>query len=249
MSPIMSRTLISLVQELSQLDATIARANADKKKLEGEIATRKEVLTKIHREASAKIKLFEERKSIYAKEEKFLKEERDKIADRRRGLGSHNNYKVQQAAEKELDYVARQINLKEDNLIKGLTEVEELEKESKAWREKFDASKLEYEAIQKEALETFPVIEERVQRAAATRQQLVQPIEPARLTLYERARSKFPTDPMVEVNAQFCCGGCFMNVGPQVVVQIHKGDSLVKCPGCNRILYLSGDLEVASQNS
>lgn len=243
----MSRSLVSIVQELAQLDATIARAAADKKKLDAELIAQKELLTKIHRDATAKIKLFEERRTAHQKEERSLKEEREKISERRKGLGSHNNYKVQQAAEKELDYLARQVNLKEEALIKGLSDIEALEKDATAWREKFDVAKANYEKVQKEIAETFPVLDERTQRATTARQELIHPIDKARLTLYERARSRFPTDPVVLVNEQQSCTGCFMNVGPQVVQQVLKGDTLVKCPGCNRVLFISDTALEASQ--
>jgi predicted nucleic acid-binding Zn-ribbon protein len=61
------------------------------------------------------------------------------------------------------------------------------------------------------------------------------------LTVYNRTVSRFPTDPIVDVVNRDSCAGCFMKVGPQVAVQISRGD-VVKCPGCGRILKLPADV-------
>ena len=34
------------------------------------------------------------------------------------------------------------------------------------------------------------------------------------------------------------CTGCHVQVRPQIVVELHKGEKLVNCPGCGRILYI-----------
>jgi uncharacterized protein len=33
------------------------------------------------------------------------------------------------------------------------------------------------------------------------------------------------------------CMGCFMNIPPQLFIEVQRGDSLIMCPQCSRILY------------
>jgi hypothetical protein len=33
------------------------------------------------------------------------------------------------------------------------------------------------------------------------------------------------------------CLGCFMNIPPQLYIEVQRGDSLISCPQCSRILY------------
>ncbi len=33
------------------------------------------------------------------------------------------------------------------------------------------------------------------------------------------------------------CNGCFMNIPPQLYIEVQRGDSLILCPQCSRILY------------
>lgn len=242
----MTQSLLSKVIELSKVDSSLARIAAEKKKYETEKAVRKDALSRLKKEFLTREKIIHDKKSSYAGEEKFLREERDKIAERRRGLGTHNNYKLQQAAEKELEFLARQVNLKEDTLIKMLSEIEELEKDLEQWITKATAAKNAYDACQKEITENLPSLEERFQRFSTQRQEIIHGMNPADLTLYDRTRSRFPMDPVLPLNAQQCCSGCFMNIGPQIVVQIHRAETLVRCPGCNRILYIGADEAAAT---
>lgn len=240
----MSDGLLSKIIELSKVDGTLARIAAEKKKLEDQLAGKKTEDLKTAKDSDTKIKAHEEKQRLYTREEKFLKEEREKIAERRKGLSAHNNYKVQQAAEKELDYLARQVNLKEDALLKTLSELEALEKTAIDAKAKATSSREAFATFQKEVLETMPVLEERRLRATSERAELLKGVDPAQLTTYDRARNRFPSDPVVPVNEQGGCTGCYMNVGPQIVQQILRG-LIVQCPGCRRVLFVKPSEDTA----
>ena len=72
----------------------------------------------------------------------------------------------------------------------------------------------------------------------AERQALTVQIDAASLKLYERVHEKYMMDPVIPLKGNTCTG-CFMQVGPQVHVTLSKGDALVRCPGCGRIVYLA----------
>lgn len=233
-----SLSLVSRFLKVAEADAGIARILAQKKQYTDSLAKKKDALSKQDHEYKKKKKVHDERKTVFAKEERFLKEEREKISDRRKGLSSHNNYKVQQAAERELDYVAKQINLKEETLIKSLTEIEEVSKEVQKHEELLSKLTEEFAALQKEHEEQLPSLEERLQKFTTTRQELLHGVDPSIVIQYDRVRAKYPMDPLVAINEQQQCSGCFMQIGPQILQQVHKASSFVKCPGCARILFL-----------
>jgi predicted nucleic acid-binding Zn-ribbon protein len=35
------------------------------------------------------------------------------------------------------------------------------------------------------------------------------------------------------------CMGCFMNIPPQLFIEVQRGDKLIKCPQCSRFLFFS----------
>jgi len=41
---------------------------------------------------------------------------------------------------------------------------------------------------------------------------------------------------VVDVNNEVCMG-CFMNIPPQLYIEVQRGNSLISCPQCSRILY------------
>ncbi|MFK5952946.1 MAG: C4-type zinc ribbon domain-containing protein [Desulfobacterium sp.] len=43
---------------------------------------------------------------------------------------------------------------------------------------------------------------------------------------------------VVEVRKEVC-RGCFMNIPPQLYIEVQRGKDLILCPQCNRILYFS----------
>ena len=243
----MSNSLLTNIIELSEIDSIIARVTGEKKKLENDAGKKKKEYLAIVQVAETKKKAFLEKKTAYQKEEKILKEDRNKLADRRKGLGSHNNYKVQQAAEKEMDFTARQLNLKEEALLESIGVYEQLEKEANVAEEKSKAARSELELFLNEAKLTMPNLDDRLQRQTTARQEVLGKIDPKHQIGYERARTRHPMDAVVSLDAQSTCMGCHMNVGPQIVLKVSKGDALIQCPGCLRIVYLSNELRESAE--
>jgi uncharacterized protein len=80
------------------------------------------------------------------------------------------------------------------------------------------------------------LIEEELAQLRTERGQLVAAVDPDVLTRYERLlRSKgdLAVVPIKHGN----CGGCHLNIPPQVVHDAKKGDELTSCSYCGRILY------------
>ena len=80
------------------------------------------------------------------------------------------------------------------------------------------------------------LIEEELAKLRAERTQLITAIDADTLSRYERLlRSKgdLAIVPIKHGN----CGGCHLNIPPQVVHDAKKGDELTSCSYCGRILY------------
>jgi predicted nucleic acid-binding Zn-ribbon protein len=68
------------------------------------------------------------------------------------------------------------------------------------------------------------------------REVLSRQLDAALLKLYSALKEKRQGVGMVGVK-QETCQGCFVNVPPQMFIEVQKNNSLVRCPNCNRILY------------
>jgi len=84
-------------------------------------------------------------------------------------------------------------------------------------------------------------LDDRVKVLAAQRQQKAKDVQSSLLTQYERILKGKDGLAMVPV-LHNACGGCYMNVPPQIVNEIKKHEGLVYCESCARILYTDEDL-------
>jgi len=238
MSDAGSTQVLQALVQLSRLDGRMAVLNVQLKQLEAERNTRAQALIAVTQKREARSKVLVDKKSLVAREEKGIKLERDKINDRRRALSTLNNYKLQQAAEREIDYVSKQIGAREDLLLGLMREVETLEKETQEADAALQGLREELSVFEKSSSETIADYKQELGKLQSERSEQAAAVgNPQILTLYNRVVSRFPSDPIVDVVNRDSCAGCFMKVGPQVPVQISRGD-VVKCPGCGRLLKL-----------
>jgi predicted nucleic acid-binding Zn-ribbon protein len=234
-----SQPVLPHLVQLSRLDGRIAVIQAQLKQIQTELVNRSQAINLISQKREARAKILADKKALVAREEKGVKLERDKINDRRRALGTLNNYKLQQAAEREIDFVSKQIGQREDLLLGLMRDVELIEKDLSDVDAGLNGQKDEFQAFEKTAKEQISDLTAQLASLQTERAEQAKVMGNVQaLTLYNRIVSRFPTDPIVDVINRDSCAGCFMKVGPQVPVQISRGD-VVKCPGCGRILKLS----------
>jgi len=234
------QNLLSALVLISKIDASLARLEAQRTSLESEITGHQAALKKAQLEQELKDKLLADKKARLQREEKSLKEEQEKLVARRKALTTFSNYKLQQAAEREIDHASRQLRVREEALLGVLEENEKLEEECKALASSTKSLTESLNKLTQEAKEAFSVFAGREKEYKQERAELVTKIDAAALAMYERIRERHPCDAVVAVKGQ-ACAGCYIQVAPQLIVEIARGDTLVKCRGCGRILYLEED--------
>ena len=237
--------LLATVLLLGKEDGALARIFAERKKLENDLVAKRAAVSKGEAEALALSRKIAESKFHWNRDDKALKEERDKLVLRRKTLASLGNYKTQQAASREIEHSSRELDEKEEVLITVMNQIEAEEKIEIELKAKLELLKAELGELEKESVLTIENLDNRHKIHSEERQKLAVKVDNASITLYNRIKDKFPMDPAVPVK-NGTCAGCFMQVVPQLVVQIGRGDSLIKCRGCGRILYMEGTAAAAA---
>lgn len=233
------QAVLGQLTELSKVDGVIATLSAEKKKIEGNFKTRLDNFRSIEQKRSLRAQVLADKKGKYDKETKALGFERDKLVDRRKALQTLNNYKLQQAAGKEIEYAGKQLTQREELLLSTLSEVEALEKEIAEFDTVLSGLKGELELLELESTEAIENLVTRLTEQNEIRGTILAGIsDKAALSQYSRIRERYPANPLAPLKNRESCSGCFMKVGPQVFVQISKG-LIVKCPGCGRIVIAS----------
>lgn len=221
---------------LSKLDVALLALVGQRNKLQKELDDKKALVKRAEEESYRRGALLRDKQERYRKEEKLIKEEHDKLINRRKALASFTNYKVQQGAEKEIEQANKQLRIREDALLNVMEEIERLDKDFKAVEENRQNAVSAYEEVAKNAGQVFAEIEDEHATVAQRRSTLAGSLESQALSLYDRVRVKYPADPVVPVK-EGSCSGCYMRMQPQVINNLHTKAALVRCPGCGRILY------------
>lgn len=230
-------TLISRIKELSEVDAAILRIVSERKKLQKEFEGLNTQIEALKKEVAALQEKSSKSKKSYEAETKKVKVERESLAARRRALATLGNYKLQQAATKEIDAAEKVISAHEDTLV-GLLDTAEQSEKAASEKEYLllekDEARAELIADMKPTLETLA---EREAKHTVTRSALVEGIESKDLAIYDGARNKLAPDTLSPI-VSGACDFCNLQTPPQMVIVVTAGTTLQKCRGCSRILYV-----------
>lgn len=227
---------------ISELDAKLARIAREKEKLEEAIKSKSSILEEIEGDLAEKSEAAQKKRNEYASEEKFLKVEQQKLVDRRKSLHTLSDYKSQMVAEREITAVSKQLSDREEKLIGLIDQAEVLEKEANKVREKYDTLKAEVDELIANSDDALKNIESRISETQSERDSIAKNVLDADLKIYERVAERYPGNSVVPID-NVTCGGCFLGLGQQIVVELMRGKSLCTCRGCGRIVYLPAKLE------
>jgi len=229
-------TLLSNLIELSRLDVLLTGILAERKRLQAKLVESEANLKKSAVIAQTKYRALEDRRAKYGAAEKNLKLERQKLVDRRKALTTLSNYKLQQAAEREVEHAEEGLSAQETVLIRMLEEIDAMSTDFSKVEASFKSERAAFETLRVETDATVKNLAVREQEYITARAELAKVTDPASLAQYDRIKAKFPMGAVAKVS-QSTCSGCFMQVGPQVTVLLARGNALVRCPGCGRILF------------
>ncbi len=155
-----------------------------------------------------------------------------------RNLKHSQNQKEYETAMRETDALQKQIAAFETQIVETMEEVETLETELEGRAEeistldtKRDAALSEFDALVSKDRKEYDA--ELKHRAAAFA------TLPARLaSVYDRMAQRSRDGIAVAEVVNGSCSACYMQLRPQVQLNVKKGDEIITCESCTRILYL-----------
>ena len=231
------KDLLSNLVQISRVDSSLAGIEAERARANAEMAALAQSLKLARNETAVVQAALKEKQAKVHCDELRVRDEREKLVARRKALVTLNNYKLQQSAEKEIEYAAKQLDAQEDLVIKLMEEVEALTSRhataasaQAALEKKIEDEKLEIESL-------FVNLKEREDNCLDQKAALITKVDAGSLGVYNRVRERYPKDAVVALNGGNCTG-CLMQLGPQILVQLSKANAVIKCRGCGRILFL-----------
>jgi len=132
------------------------------------------------------------------------------------------------------------ISALEENLLQTMEAIDKVKEEMSEYKSKHE----ELDKSNKELLQNLrreiDLIGEKIQRKADERKNIKIRISPRTISHYERVQRGKGGVAVVAVKRK-SCGGCHKQLPPQMVQEIKRGDRLLTCDSCGRILLWIGD--------
>jgi predicted nucleic acid-binding Zn-ribbon protein len=225
---------------LQELDKEILELSSNLDRLPQELREKDQEMAALEAEKSA---LSEELESL----KKQLKEMEAEVTDLEEGIKASRQRLMDISKELELKAMLKEIGFREDQRDQKETRVlellEQVEAQNQAVTEKEQALQQLQAAYERQAGEVAAQIEELEKKRAVLQKKrdiLKKELPTSLLKRYDFIRQRRNGSAICEVQEGVCLG-CHMNILPQQFIDLQKGEEIVQCPHCQRILYWLGE--------
>jgi len=127
-----------------------------------------------------------------------------------------------------------------DEALTALQQADELREQEQATAAELDAAREELERIRQRVAAELEALKRRIAELAAGRDEIAGQIRPEVLAAYERLVDSRADSALAEVKDRVC-QGCFTRITKQTENLLMRGNELVFCHSCGRILMLPDD--------
>lgn len=227
---------LKVVLRLQDLDNRVAE-------LTKEIATLPKHIAEIEKKLTGgERKLEADRAALAANQRERKKMEGDiqtneqKISKLRDQMLAAKNNEQYRAFQHEIEFCEKEIRKCEDRILELMGEAEPLDRNVKSAETLLKEEKKQVEAEKGTARERTAVDQNALSELNAERKTLTAAITPALLANYERIRKGRGGIAIAEA-LDNRCAKCHIVLRPQFLQQLKRGESIMTCESCQRILY------------
>ena len=229
--------------ELAQL---IALQNADNniRTLQAEIESipqRRAEIEKEFDQRAFEIRALEEKRDAAFHEragrEKEIFEQKQRAERADRNLMSAKKPDEYTAAIREADAARKQISALETQVLEQMEAFENAEKELAERAPDVEKLRGEMEASFKAFEEQAKLKQQQLEAGRAEHERLLRELPKGTSALYKRISSRIRDGIALAEARNGACTACYMSLRPQVMADVRRGDEIITCDNCNRILY------------
>jgi uncharacterized protein len=233
--------------ELAQL---IALQNADNniRTLQAEIESipqRRAEIEKEFDQRAFEIRAMEEKRDAAfhqrASLEKEIFEQKQRADRADRNLMAAKKPDEYTAAIREADAARKQISALETQVLEQMEVFEGAEKELAERAPEVEKLRGEMEASFKAFDEQARVQQQQLDAGRAEHERLLRELPKATSALYNRISARIRDGIALAEARNGACMACYMALRPQVMADVRRGEEIITCDNCNRILYYVSD--------
>ncbi|HDG97386.1 MAG TPA: hypothetical protein ENG73_04325 [Desulfobacterales bacterium] len=203
------------------------------------------------RKAEASMNELEEKLEAVKKERRQVERDIEDLEARKKKsqakLSSVSTNKEYRAALKEIEELDRNRSLFEDKALELMEQVEQLEGEIGAAAKGLEELKKRTEADKRAIQQEMKNLDECLDDLVKEREQLCAKVDRELLSRYNMLRERrggLAVSPVISG----VCQTCHMGIPPQKFNELIRGDSLMSCPNCQRIIYWGEDEKLKSES-
>jgi predicted nucleic acid-binding Zn-ribbon protein len=179
----------------------------------------------------------DEAKLERARLETEVLEQRTKQERAERNLMSSTKQDEYTAAIREADAARKHISQLETQILEKMEAFEQAETQLKEHEPEMERLSAEMQARVKEFEEQTRTQAEELAATRAERERLAAALPKPMSSLYNRISTRIRDGIAVAEARNNSCTACFMSLRPQVMAEIRRGEDIITCDNCNRILY------------
>jgi len=231
-----------LSPELSQL-LSLQETDLEIKRITDEIATfpsrQLEIEQQFEESASELLNLkreFETAVATRIRLEADLVTEQQKHEKFKADLMRATNEKEYTTAVREIDVTKRAISTFETELLKLMEKIDQLEVGVKERTPELEHRRAEFDRQLDEIATSVEKGQQRLSSITSEREQLYSTLSGNAKALYDRA-SRLRGGVVLAEAREYSCQACRMKIRPQVFNDIRRGDAIITCESCARVLY------------
>ncbi|OGR20981.1 MAG: nucleotide-binding protein [Desulfobacula sp. RIFOXYA12_FULL_46_16] len=137
---------------------------------------------------------------------------------------------------REVDDSKKRKDALESELIERLDEKEKIERIVQESEKEFNLLDSQIDSEQKEIDKKTTEDREMLAEYLERRAEIGKTLEPSLMNRFNKISKMNQGLAVVNVKNEVCMG-CFMNIPPQLYIEVQRGKALISCPQCSRILY------------
>ena len=179
----------------------------------------------------------DEAKHTRARLENEAMEQKGRAERAERNLMSSKKQDEYTAAIREADAARKQISALETQILEQLEQLEQAEASLKERADEIASLNSDREARLKAFDEQTGTIGDRLVAARKEREEVFANLPKQMSGLYTRIKSRIRDGVAVAEARNRSCTACFMALRPQVMAEIRRGEDVITCDNCGRILF------------
>lgn len=232
----MSKPDIATLVKLQEAETQIVRLNdvlheVEKKKTK--LASRLKQFSAALNENVEELKMLEKNCLDTENEIKIVDARIIKSNETLRNVSTNKEYQV---LLREVDDNKKRKDALETELLQIMEEREKsqviVEESTKEYQQLEQQIKAEQNAIEEQTVKDRKLLEEYL----GSQKEIGASLDPKLLDRFKRISKMNQGSAVAQVQDQVCFG-CFMNIPPQLYIEVQRGNQLIFCPQCSRILY------------